>query len=528
MNKPLIKIKIYQMKKNYIATFIFAAILFAQLAKAQLVYKDVAAIFYSRCTSCHHENQHAPSMMNYSETYPLAWAIQNDLQLGKMPPYSPDTSYPRFLHERIITASEKADILNWINSGALKGDTTLAPPPPVYSQYQLNGTPDAIIKIPTFTSNATTQDSYVCFSIPSGLTQDRILRAYEIIPGNESIVHHVVVNVDSVGNTTSDLSGGCYTISGNFLIGDYVPGAAATVFPGQAPLKAGIRIKAGSKIIMQIHYPVGSAGLLDSTQMRMYFYPVNETGVRPIYSTVPLQNWSMSIPANATRTYTAKYPSGTTTLPANISIYSITPHSHKICTKIKNVAYAGIDTIKLYNTDKWNFDWQGSYTYPKMIKVPTGYKLFSTHFFDNTANNLYSVPSTVTAGTSTSNEMLFDGINWMYYLPGDENIDVASILANDPLLAPAITGVNEISNASVMRFYAYPNPANDKINLCFSKKTDCKIRLLTLTGQTVLINENVNEQYTLDVKNITAGLYIIEATDIKTKQKFTKKIIVSK
>ena len=79
-----------------------------------------------------------------------------------------------------------------------------------------------------------------------------------------------------------------------------------------------------------------------------------------------------------------------------------------------------------------------------------------------------------------------------------------------------------------MRFYAYPNPANDKINLCFSKKTDCKIRLLTLTGQTVLINENVNEQYTLDVKNITAGLYIIEATDIKTKQKFTKKIIVSK
>ena len=41
------------MKKLYTLLFI-AGLSFS--ASAQLVYKDVAGIFYSRCTSCHHTN----------------------------------------------------------------------------------------------------------------------------------------------------------------------------------------------------------------------------------------------------------------------------------------------------------------------------------------------------------------------------------------------------------------------------------------------------------------------------------------
>jgi hypothetical protein len=529
--KHLFKINIFlyfkNMKKQYIIILTIIGAFCNPVAKAQSDYKDVAPIFYAHCTSCHHENQHAPSMMNYTETSALAYSIVANLTSGIMPPWSPDTLYPRFVHERIISASEKTAIIDWINNGTLKGDTTLAPVAPVYPQYQLYGTPDLTLKIPTFTCNAGAADAYNCFSIPTGLTQNRILRAFEIIPGNTSIVHHVVVNLDTMGTTTSDLSGGCYTISGNFGIGDYVPGCAPTVFPGQAPLKAGITIKAGSKIVMQIHYPAGSAGLLDSTQIRMYFYPLNETGVRQIYSTVPLQNWSLSIPAGTTRTFVAKYPTSGT-LPVNISVYSISPHSHKICTKITNYAYAATDTIRLYHTNYWDFEWQGSYTYPKMKKIPVGYKLVGSHFYDNTVNNPNSVSTGVVAGTSTSNEMLFDGINWMYYLPGDELIDVGAILANDPLLTPTAAGVNEVSAATGMQMYAYPNPASDKINIYFTKKSDYKIRLLNLTGQAILSTISVNDQLTLDIKNIPAGLYIVEATDTKNNQKNTKKIIISK
>src|ERR1051326_4260002 len=226
-------------------------------------------------------------MMNYSETYPWTSLIQADLNSGKMPPWPPDTTYTRLLHERIITTSEKAAILSWISNGASMGDTTIAngcPAAPVYTQYHLIGTPDLILKVAAFASNASASDAYNCFALPTGLTQDRILRAFEIVPSNPAIVHHVVVNVDTTGNINSDVSGGCFSEPGQFGVGGYAPGSPPSVYPSSPQLKLGMRIKAGSKFILQMHYPAGTAGQIDSTQIRLYFYPVNTTGIRPVYS----------------------------------------------------------------------------------------------------------------------------------------------------------------------------------------------------------------------------------------------------
>src|SRR5688500_527253 len=165
-----------------------------------------------------------------------------------------------------------------------------------------------VLQMPVFTSNAAGTDSYVCFSLPTNLTQDRYLRAFEVVPGNASIVHHVLLNVDTVGNTVDDVSGTCFTLPGDYGLGGFAPGAPPTVFPGQAPLKLGIRIKAGSKIVMQLHYPAGSAGMVDSTKIRLYFYPVNEIGIRPVIVATPLQNWALYLPPNTINTFSATFP----------------------------------------------------------------------------------------------------------------------------------------------------------------------------------------------------------------------------
>ncbi|HEY4800258.1 MAG TPA: hypothetical protein VII99_14350, partial [Bacteroidia bacterium] len=231
------------MKKHFVFFLLCSG--YALISTAQLTYKDVAGIFYNRCTQCHHENQHAQSMLNYSETYTWINSIRADLTSGKMPPWPPDTLYTRFLHERLITPTEKNAILSWISSGAQMGDTTQAPPVPVYTTHHLYGTPDLILKVPAFASNATSADAYDCFALPTGLTTDRYLRAFEIIPNNPAILHHTVTNVDTTGTVATDVSGGCFSEPGQFSIGGYVPGTAPTVFSGQAPLKIGIRIKAG-------------------------------------------------------------------------------------------------------------------------------------------------------------------------------------------------------------------------------------------------------------------------------------------
>ncbi|MES2593041.1 MAG: T9SS type A sorting domain-containing protein [Bacteroidota bacterium] len=516
------------MKKIYTLITLIAIVNIASI-KGQTDYKDVAHIFYSHCTTCHHEGQHAPSMMNYSQVLPLTWSIQNALQIGRMPPWSPDTSYTRFVHERVITQSEKDAVINWINGGAIKGDTTLAPPPPQYSQYKLNGIPTMTLQIPTYTSTATSNDIYVCFSIPSGLTQDRVLRAFEIIPGNPEIVHHVIVNADTAGNTSTDLSGTCFNPPGNFGIGGYAPGSAPTVFPGIAPLKTGIMIKAGSKIVIQMHYPAGSVGQIDSTKIRMYFYPANETGIRPIYNSTPLQNWGLSIPANNVSTFTDTYPNSGG-LPVPISIFSAFPHSHKICSSIVNYAYLGTDTIPLIKINNWDFNWQGFYTYPNLVEIPAGYKLFSKHVFDNTVNNPNnpnSPPTHVIAGTSTGDEMLFDAFMWLTYQAGDETIDVAALLANDPLLAPLTVNVNEPLSAAITQAFIYPNPASGKVNIYLSKKSEYKVQITTITGQQISQTALFTDDTTLDIKAIPAGAYMVEITDIKTNHKITKRIIIN-
>ncbi len=455
-------------------------------AKAQLEYKDVAGIFYARCGSCHHEHMHAQSMLNYSETLPWVNSIQADLTSGHMPPWPPDTTYTRFVHERLISTPEKNAILSWISTGSLMGDTTLAPSAPSFPQYQLYGTPSLVLRIPTFASNATNStDVYNCFAIPTGLTQDQYLRAYEIIPGNPAIVHHVVVNVDTTGTIASSLTGNCFTEPGQFSIGGFTPGSGPTVFPGIAPLKAGIRLKTGSKLILQIHYPAGTQGQLDSTQIRLYFYPLSSTGIRPIYTTVPLQNWSMAMPANTVQTFTAKYPSsGGFTAP--ISIFSAFPHSHKVCTSLKNYADNGTTTIPLIRENKWDFNWQGYYTFNNLVKIPVGYTLRSSHVYDNTTNNPNnpnSPPQTVVAGTSTGNEMLFDSFQWFYYQTGDETIDIASLYTGDSLLTAGVK--QNVNVGATLKTFVYPNPAQGKVSIGYFLTTpsDVKIEIFDLHGK---------------------------------------------
>ncbi len=487
------------MKKIYLL-FLIAGISLS--ASAQLVYKDVAGIFYSRCTSCHHPNGGAPfSMLNWSETSPWCSQIKADLNSGKMPPWSPDTTYTRFLHERIISSGEKATIINWINQGCTKGDTTQAPAAPTYTKYKLNGTPDLILQIPTFTSNASSTDAYDCFAVPSTLTQDRIIRAYEVVPGNAPIVHHVVLKVDTTGSVNSDLSGGCFTEPGQFDLGVYAPGSFPTIFPGQAPLKAGIRIKAGSKIIFQIHYPPGTAGMKDSTQIRIYFYPTNATGVRNIYVSTPLQNWNMVMPANMQSTFTAKYPSsGGLTVP--LSVYSTFPHAHLICKTMLNNADNGTTTIPLIKINNWDFNWQGFYTFPKMVKLPVGYTIKSSHMYDNTSsnpNNPNSPPQTITAGTGTGNEMLFDSFMYLIYQTGDENIDIGSLFTNDSLLE---TSTKENFSALKISSHAYPNPFNDfvKISYELNYPSQTSVSIYTIYGSEV---KNISSQFN------SAGSYSI-------------------
>ncbi|HET6225951.1 MAG TPA: FlgD immunoglobulin-like domain containing protein [Bacteroidia bacterium] len=510
---------------------------------AQTVYKDVAPIFIKKCTSCHHENMHAPSFVTYSKVSPYATRMRDEVEEGSMPPWLPDTTYTRFSHERILTASEKAAIISWIDGGALPGDTTLAPPVPHYSKYQISAPADLEVQIPAFTSNGSTKDVYNCFYVKTGLTEDRYIKAFEIVAGNDEIVHHVLVGVDTMGDGTNDLSGNCYSMPGDFLFGGFAPGTEATFFPSRAPLKAGVFLKAGSQISFQIHYPQGSAGKKDSTKIRLYFYPKGETGIRRVYAKTLLQNWILPIDANTVKTFTAtSYVGMGTTLFSgeyDASIMACFPHAHALCTVMKNYAIPGAfstgDTIPPIRINDWDFDWQGFSTFRKLVKVPKNFQLKSEHTYDNTENNPNQPshpPVNVKAGPATSDEMLFDSFMWLKYEKGDEHINIDSIISLDPL----ITGVAEYNYMkNRIESKAYPNPFENSVTISYALESTSPvyIEVFTLQGVSVKVLRNELEmlgshEVVWDGKNANgtsvangAYIYVIKAGSKQTYGKLT-------
>ena len=89
-----------------------------------------------------------------------------------------------------------------------------------------------------------------------------------------------------------------------------------------------------------------------------------------------------------------------------------------------------------------------------------------------------------------------------------------------------VTGQNE--NVSANSVMVYPNPASDKVGIFLSKESEYKASLLDLTGKCFLQTKTFTDMLNMNVKEIPAGLYLVEVINIKTNEKITSKVIVKK
>lgn len=480
---------------------------------------DIAPIFFNKCTKCHHNGGIAPfSLTDYNSAFIWRNSIKYDVQNGIMPPWPPDTSYTRFVGERTLTPTEIQKIADWVDGGAPSGNLSNAPAPPTYTNvYQLPGTPDLIVKIPPYTSNATTYDEYVCFSIPINNPNLLYVKAAEIVPGNPSIVHHVIVTADTSSSRPTIVTtySNCYNAIGQFGIAGYDPGSGPVVLPSVGSAKFGIPLYPNCNIVFQMHYPKGSVGQLDTTQIRLFFYSPTETGIREVHTVPLLQNWSLNIPSNNTLTFTNECPtSGYFTncqFPFPLTVLAANPHQHLIGKSIVNyvVSPSLTDTVKLIRINQWNFNWQGYYFYKKPVIVPFNYKWIGYHTYDNTSTNPHNPnnpPQTIYAGYQTSDEMFFDSFMLTYYQPGDENLNI------DSLMTVSIQEFyKEKTNPSILK--VYPIPAYDEIFISYEEKQKLispSIQIKDIQGRTILHTDKINR---INVSHLQAGIYFIELND---------------
>ena len=402
--------------------------------------KQVSCIVYSHCTSCHNPNGLAPfSLQTYSEAYNYRSAILNAVVTNKMPPYLPDVNYSHLAGARVLTETEKTMISDWVTAGAPAGDTSQMLPPPVYSSGPVIINPDLTARIPDFTIPNTGGDLYQAFVITNANPVAKYITQIEVVPGNRSVVHHVLVYQDSTYTPVvndSAFAGPGYVAFGG--IGSNAAKLVSTWVPGSGiynlPTGMGIRLGAGARIVLQIHYPDGSAGQMDSTRINVKFSAITtlrNVNIAPILNMNNLTNGPLFIPADSVRTFYSKF-----TIPANITAIMVGPHAHLLCKKFEVYGVTPInDTIRFIKINDWNFHWQGGHGFQKPVKIPIGTVLHSMAYYDNTVNNPdnpNSPPQNVSQGEATTDEMMLIYFAYLPYQAGDENIiiDTASHMAH--------------------------------------------------------------------------------------------------
>jgi hypothetical protein len=525
------------MKKHLsklVATFTVALSL-SQFAQTPTWAKDIAPIMYKNCTSCHHAGGLAPMpLMTYTQAFNYKTMIKSYVDSKLMPPWPPDAEYRHLAFERILGPQDKDRISQWVLGGAPEGNPGDAPTPPTYTN---TGTELSSInfsaKMNTYTVN-TNIDLYRCFVVPTNFSADKFAAEIEVKPGNSAIVHHVLVFEDTaqtIINMDNADPGEGYTSffgtgsSTSRLIGEWVPGTAPIKFPTMM----GIRLKKNTRLILQIHYPKGTFVQTDSTRINIKF-AVNTTSplfrevwLLPLVTESNLLNGPLSIPPNVLKTFTAQATAtvnGVTTPFNAFTLLSIAPHMHLIGKQMKVFSIDKItaDTVPLINIPKWDFKWQGIYSYRNPLKITEGSTVIVQSAYDNTSSNPSnpnSPPVQVNQGESTSDEMMLVFAAMTYYFNGDENI----IVDNSPLAS-----VKELQDKSIVNtlqlYSVYPNPAKNQgqINYYAPEKLNGKAKILSAEGKVVKEWPVTMEQgfgsLQLSVEGLSKGQYFI---NIETK-----------
>lgn len=386
-------------------------------------YRDVLPILQDNCQSCHRPNQVAPfSLLTYQDAKSWATEIKTFTLRRVMPPWKAEPGHGEFKDVRRLSDAHLDTLVQWVDRGAPAGDKTQAPPARTWADDWTLGKPDLVLTMPEeYTVGATGSDDFRCFTLPTGLTENRQVVGVEVRPGNPRVVHHVLNFIDTTGRAreldAKDSAPGYNSGPGGigFLPGGALGGWAPGNMPRQLPDNIYRPLPAKSDVVIQVHYHKTGKVEKDRTSIGIYF--AKEKRERQAF-TFPLTNLAINIPPD-----TAKHEvRAQVVVPADAQAIGITPHMHLLGKEMKVTATLPDGTTKdMVWVRDWDYRWQDTYLYKEPFALPKGTKLDLVAYYDNTSANPLNPnnpPRRVTFGEQTTDEMCFAFIDFVLDKPG--------------------------------------------------------------------------------------------------------------
>ncbi|HWE37261.1 MAG TPA: cytochrome c [Isosphaeraceae bacterium] len=369
---------------------------------------DVAPILWNRCAGCHHPGEVAPfSLLSYRDAAKRADFLRDVTESRRMPPWKPKAGFGAFLDEARLSPRELDVLARWAEAGAPEGDPADLPTPPTFPDGWRLGTPDLVLTMPEPYDVSPGADIYRAFVLPIPLDRDRDVAAVEFRPDDRRVVHHARMYVDASADSrrrdAADPGPGFATLGGNDIprpgLGAWIPG----VTPRMPPPGVGHVIKAGSDLILLMHYHGTGKPEADRSRVGLYF---SKTPIARAMASIPLSTARIDIPPGEARHRIALRA----TLPADVHAYSVLPHGHFLLRTIKLWAVLPDGSVlRLLWIDDWDFNWQGQYHFREPVALPKGTTLHVVASYDNSSSNPsnpHHPPVRVRFGPASTDEML--------------------------------------------------------------------------------------------------------------------------
>jgi peroxiredoxin len=376
-------------------------------AHARISYvEQIAPILASRCVTCHRPQGVAPwAMTGYEQVRGFAPMIREVIRTKRMPPWHADPHYGSFVGARSMSTDEARTLVHWAEAGAPRGNGAdpLGGLAAATSEWTL-GKPDLIVEVPAFEVPATGVVNYQYPRVENPLDRDVWIRAIEIIPGNRSVVHHVLAGIDDAAN------GARRAIRGQIgELGGYAPGK--NFFP--YPQDSGILLRKDANLRFQMHYTPNGKAVTDVTRVGYYFY---DKPPKHSLDMTMLMDSSLTIPAH-TKAHAETFEH---VFDRAVVLFTLMPHAHLRGRSAKFTAHYpdGSQEI-LLSVPKYDFNWQTTYALDPPKPIPAGTRMVFDMTWDNSAQNPANPdPNQVVHwGEQTWDEM---NVGWMRYRYADD------------------------------------------------------------------------------------------------------------
>jgi peroxiredoxin len=360
----------------------------------QITYcNQVIRVLQKHCIECHRAGEIGPfALDSYEEAVGWADTSLEVIDNGRMPPWHASSEHGTFANARDMSKEDKEVLRQWVAAGMPKGDESQMPEPPEFANLWADGQkPDLEIAMRehAYTIPAEGTVEYQYFVIDPGFTEEKWVKAAQVIPGNRSVVHHAIVFIRPPDDQP---------FRGVGWLTAYVPGQRMIPMPpGHAR-----RVPAGSRFVFQMHYTTNGTEQEDLSKVGIIFADPKEVTDEVI--TLIGIDQEFEIPPHAE---SHEVRGKVRWMPENGKLLAVAPHMHVRGKSFELQAEKADGSETLLKVPQYDFNWQHSYVLSSPLPLAEIKNLNFVASFDNSEKNPFNPDPTqwVNWGDQTWEEM---------------------------------------------------------------------------------------------------------------------------